>query len=107
MRRLSFIPDQPNLANMHKYGLNFIIPIYISMLIDGKIRVNPFTGSALYTERITHKTWARRRSGEMVNIKSLVLIIHKCNTYWYMQYDQNITLHIAWNNNYKSKSLYM
>ena len=27
VRRLSFIPDQPNLANMHKYGLNFIIPI--------------------------------------------------------------------------------
>ena len=27
MRRLLFIPDQPNLANMHKYSLNFIIPI--------------------------------------------------------------------------------
>ena len=27
MRRLSFIPDQPDLTNMHKYGLNFILPI--------------------------------------------------------------------------------
>ena len=25
------------------------------MLIDGEIRANPFTGSALYTGRITHK----------------------------------------------------
>ena len=39
------------------------------MVIDGEIRVNPFTGSVLCTGRITHlRAWGR--SGEMVNIRS-------------------------------------